>query len=262
MYVSIGEKINISCWFDPSLVQNSKTKIQQHKQPKQQTPQLKEIDDFSYSAYNPYNYDADFNYGLKKKRRRRYQHHKRSDYSSSPDHDRGDEQKFLRTPKDKPVFSSKNYLEPKLKKQQEHLTPKYELDWYFIDKNGQMNIISYGSETKSNMKYQTFLHTLNNNEYSEDDPTTGTSDDFLPYSSSALYSQTSSSKSQATVNTNNDQINNIYYLTTLIESEEDEGVYQCINPDFPDLILQNVTVMFKSKLIANWNLKAISQYFR
>ncbi len=65
-------------------------------------------------------------------------------------------------------------------------------------------------------------------------------DSQLPYSSSALYAQT---HSRSTLSS---QSSNTYYLNVLIESEEDEGVYQCINPDLPNFILRNVTVLFAS----------------
>jgi hypothetical protein len=64
----------------------------------------------------------------------------------------------------------------------------------------------------------------------------------LPYASSALYAQTHSRSTMS----NSGQSSNTYYLNVLIESEEDEGVYQCINPDLPNFILRNVTVLFAS----------------
>lgn len=62
----------------------------------------------------------------------------------------------------------------------------------------------------------------------------------LSYSSSALYSQSSrvdSNKARST-----------YYLSALIESEEDEGVYQCINPFKPNYVIQNTTVLITSNV--------------
>lgn len=72
--------------------------------------------------------------------------------------------------------------------------------------------------------------------------------------SAALYSQqTTSSKSasspiaaSSTLLSPNKFIYT-YYLNALIESEQDEGVYQCINPDSPNLILRNVTVLIASE---------------
>jgi hypothetical protein len=110
---------------------------------------------------------------------------------------------------------------------------KYELDWFFLDKQGHLNIISYGNQTRSRFKYKTFMRASDDEEEF---------DSQLPYASSALYSQTHSrSKLRNRASTNT------YYLNVLIESEDDEGVYQCINPDLPNFILRNVTVMFAGK---------------
>ena len=127
---------------------------------------------------------------------------------------------------------------------------KYELDWYFLDKQGRMNIISYGNRT-SKEKYKTFITSnLDKNELTNSQESSGRSrmdaiNNELAYSSSALYSQSSRSSNFYYKNDNNNQYT--YYLNTIIESEEDEGVYQCINPDLPNFILRNVTILLESK---------------
>jgi hypothetical protein len=115
---------------------------------------------------------------------------------------------------------------------------RYELDWYYLDKQGRMNIISYGNRTTKN-KYKLFVSTKEkiqdyyNNDYDLDTAyNSRLNKNSLRYSSSALYSHdfTRHNKQQ------------VYYLNALIESEDDEGVYQCINPDQPNFILSNVTI--------------------
>lgn len=64
------------------------------------------------------------------------------------------------------------------------------------------------------------------------------------YSSSALSSSNLRSRSEQSVRKPG---KNEYFLSVLIESEQDEGVYQCINPDMPSLILKNATVLLSSK---------------
>ena len=104
---------------------------------------------------------------------------------------------------------------------------------------------SYGNKTKSNIKYKTFFNSANTRSLSDNHVNSLSND--MTYSSSALYSQSSRS------------VPRIYahYLNILIESEEDEGVYQCINPDWPNFIIQNVTVQIGSKL--QLNCKKISK---
>ena len=96
--------------------------------------------------------------------------------------------------------------------------------------------LSYGNLTASDYKYKTFVNR-------EDlmNAAAIRSSQNLPQSS-ALYSQTSSRSSP---NNNNNVFT--YYLSALIESDQDEGVYQCINPDSPNFILRNVTVLIASK---------------
>jgi hypothetical protein len=144
----------------------------------------------------------------------------------------------------------------------------YELDWYFLDKKGRMNIISYGNKTRFNMryKYKPFIanerksiRAMLSDDNTEDEKNTGNNLKF-----SALYSKQyySSSKSRSphtnnmelTTNTGNKGY--FYYLNVLIESENDEGVYQCMNPDWPDYVIQNVTV----ELTSNFYIKNIILY--
>lgn len=94
---------------------------------------------------------------------------------------------------------------------------------------------SYGNLTSLNFKYKIFVR---KEEVSLANPVKSNS----LYSSSALYSQTSSRSSL------NKHVY-IYYLNALIESENDEGVYLCMNPDLPNLILRNVTVLLSSTLV-------------
>ena len=72
------------------------------------------------------------------------------------------------------------------------------------------------------------------------------------YSSSALYSQSS----KATLR---DTDKNTYYLSALIESEDDEGVYQCINPFKPNYVIQNTTILIKRKSVYNFS-KIVRHY--
>jgi hypothetical protein len=131
---------------------------------------------------------------------------------------------------------------------------KYELDWYFLDRQGRMNIISYGNRTSKDTKYKTFILANSNEGSIKTRVIDNTNTNELVYSSSALYSQSSKSSSSNNyefTNKNNNNINDgnryyTYYLNALIESEDDEGVYQCINPDLPNFILRNVTVLIES----------------
>jgi hypothetical protein len=115
---------------------------------------------------------------------------------------------------------------------------RYELDWYYLDKQGRMNIISYGNRTTKS-KYKLFVNTKEkpqdyyNNDYDLDTAYNPRQNkNSLRYSSSALYSHDYTRHNRQQV----------YYLNALIESEDDEGVYQCINPDQPNFILSNVTI--------------------
>ena len=54
-------------------------------------------------------------------------------------------------------------------------------------------------------------------------------------------------KSQLRSLSNQQDSNTVIYLNTLIESEDDEGVYQCIDPSLGDFNIQNITVHVKSK---------------
>ena len=108
---------------------------------------------------------------------------------------------------------------------------------------------SYGDETTSKFKYKTFLtngnsRSVNQNSNSDD------SIELKGYSSSALYSQTYRGSSSQKFFT--------YYLNAYIESEEDEGVYQCINPNWPNFIIQNITVLISSKYIEYSNIIKIT----
>lgn len=124
---------------------------------------------------------------------------------------------------------------------------KYEIDWYFSDNKGRMNIISYGNKTSSNLKYKIYTHV--------DSPPPDSS------SLSALYSQQLSSNSAAPSSSsrssqlykhhhhnqrNHHQLQpqaTIHFLNVLIESENDEGFYQCLNPDWPNFVIRNITVL-------------------
>jgi len=119
---------------------------------------------------------------------------------------------------------------------------RYELDWYYLDKQGRMNIISYGNRTTKS-KYKLFVNTKEknldyyNNDYDLDTPyNSRLNKNSLRYSSSALYSHDLARHDKQQV----------YFLNALIESEDDEGVYQCINPDQPNFILSNVTIRIAS----------------
>ena len=46
---------------------------------------------------------------------------------------------------------------------EEQQNSKYEIDWYFLDNKGRMNIISYGNQTAKISKYRTFLTSVNGN---------------------------------------------------------------------------------------------------
>ena len=103
-----------------------------------------------------------------------------------------------------------------------------------------MNIISYGEETTQKYKYKTFYK--NENEQLNQPRIK----DQAGYSSSALYSQSSRSEKKPKYT---------YYLSALIESEEDEGVYQCINPFKPNYVIQNVTVLISRNFIFKFIIK-------
>ncbi len=55
------------------------------------------------------------------------------------------------------------------------------------------------------------------------------------------------SKSQLRSLNYNQHDSTVIYLNTLIESEEDEGLYQCIDPNLTDFNIQNVAVRVRSK---------------
>ncbi len=92
---------------------------------------------------------------------------------------------------------------------------------------------SYGSETTSRYKYKTFYR-RNREQLTGDSP----------YSSSALYSQSiRANENEVKLNQRSSLNQNTYYLSALIESESDEGIYQCINPFKPNHVIQNTTVL-------------------
>lgn len=101
-------------------------------------------------------------------------------------------------------------------------------------------ISSYGNKTASN-KYQLFMSRDDEETSDQVDPATRL--DGSQLSSYSSYSQTHSRsaalRKPATLLT--------HYLNVLIESEADEGVYQCINPNLANFIIRNVTVLFESK---------------
>lgn len=70
------------------------------------------------------------------------------------------------------------------------------------------------------------------------------SNNITPYSS-ALYSSSSNLRSRSEQSVRK-SAKNEYFLSVLIESDQDEGIYQCINPDMPSLILKNATVLLSS----------------
>ncbi len=93
---------------------------------------------------------------------------------------------------------------------------------------------SYGEETASKYKYKTFFDTSSRSIDTSQDSE-------FSYSSSALYSQHSQHQQGVSGEVT-------YYLSALIESEDDEGVYQCINPFKPNYVIQNTTVLLSSKI--------------
>ena len=126
----------------------------------------------------------------------------------------------------------------------------YDIDWYFIDRSGKNNIIrlslacsfffklifnivinsSYGNNiphSKSH-KYKIYVGSVNDDLLTFENP--------LP------------SKSQ--LRSLNNQHDSVIYLNTLIESEDDEGLYQCIDPNLTDFNIQNVAVRVRSKFIS------------
>lgn len=123
----------------------------------------------------------------------------------------------------------------------EQINPNsYEVDWFFLDNQGRMNIISYGAETTSRHKYKTFFRRNSDQEPPQSGLDTGNG----PYSSSALYSQSiRGNGNEFKLNQRSSPNQSTYYLSALIESENDEGVYQCINPFKPNHVIQNTTVL-------------------
>lgn len=114
-------------------------------------------------------------------------------------------------------------------------------------------ISSYGNLTASNLKYKTFV---NREELSEvlRSASSAHHHAHVPSSAAALYSSQTSSRSSSPIsNTNKNHHHNkyvyTYYLNALIESEKDEGVYQCINPDSPNYVLRNVTVLIEREIL-------------
>lgn len=109
----------------------------------------------------------------------------------------------------------------------------------------KIKIYSYGNQTRSRFKYKTFVKRVNDKD----------SLDKATYSSSALYSSSSNLRSRSEQPARK-PAKNEYFLSVLIESDQDEGVYQCINPDMPSLILKNATVLLSSKnLLINFKLR-------
>lgn len=102
--------------------------------------------------------------------------------------------------------------------------------------------------TASSYKYKTFV---NREELSDVLKSHHHSSPSSPSSAAALYSHTSSRSSNSNCVGAGCPRKYVYtyYLNALIESEQDEGVYQCINPDSPDLVLRNVTVLIASKSV-------------
>ena len=110
--------------------------------------------------------------------------------------------------------------------------------------------------TASNFKYKTFVNreelsevlraaaaSMHQHNHHHNQHHSSNNMPSAPSSASALYSQTSSRSSNP-----NTRYVYTYYLNALIESEQDEGVYQCINPDSPNFVLRNVTVLIASKI--------------
>jgi hypothetical protein len=86
----------------------------------------------------------------------------------------------------------------------------------FLYNGPYFNAYSYGNNTISDIKYKTYI-------------------DFNEFNN----------------NNNYDNINKykLYYLTALIESDDDEGVYQCVNPDWPNFTIRNITLSIASKFL-------------
>jgi hypothetical protein len=278
IYAKLGESINISCWFDPALFNTNLNKYQGSGYS-------------SYSGLDSANGGVNTNYNLFKLKRRRFAknghlktsssspsiivvnrgnhmhrkvHHfnskKSLDYISGANNEENAYFKASSSSQNNQLNSLNEENEETLANSisndnmdNENSMIKYELDWYFLDRQGRMNIISYGNRTSKD-KYRTFIarniaKQMTNNHQSSDTWIRSSSE--LGYSSSALYSQ--ASKALSGSNGNGQQENSAsyytYYLNTRIESEDDEGVYQCMNPDLPSFILRNVTVIVESKFL-------------
>ncbi|CAF0910273.1 unnamed protein product [Brachionus calyciflorus] len=206
IYTNIGETINISCVFDSSLFSNSF-----ETDPNVQNNEIVQtIPSFQY------NYELE-DENFKKKRKKKRKLKKR--YSTNNNNNNNNEN-----------FDNYEKTEPF------SLVNTYELDWYFLDKKGQLNIVSYGNQTKSRFKYKTFVLLENESENKNAEN--------MPFSS-ALYSSSGNVKgrSEPILSLEPKSLKNRYYLSVLIESDQDEGVYQCMNPDIPNLILKNATVL-------------------
>lgn len=188
----IGQTVNISCYFDPS------------------------INFFPQNNINEQIASSQFKNKRNNKRTNSYYH------------------KASGTQQQQNVFKSVKFTDI----DHEDVEPNenkidYEIDWFFLDNQGRMNIISYGEETTQKYKYKTFFK-------NENQPQSQLRiNDQGGYSSSALYSQSSRSEKKTRYT---------YYLSALIESQEDEGVYQCINPFKPNHVIRNVTVLISRNI--------------
>ncbi len=272
VYVNIGDSINISCIFDSNLLilndnnnRNLKADNQNNKNnnlfylnaPSSSNDQFHSSNLFipsssSNSLFTNYkNYDE-----FVRKRKRRFSISGGSNLRVKHHHGRPSGH-----------LNNKNIYDLKSDDYEDNddtdLTPrfdypttlnKYELDWYFLDKNGHMNIISYGNQTKSRHKYKTFVISNDVISSTQEDLKNG------PHSSALHFTQTHSRSNNVNRRNHHQQQHSnsdnhhpyTYYLNILIESESDEGVYQCINPDLPNFILRNVTVRLTSSSVSSF----------
>ncbi|RNA38645.1 hypothetical protein BpHYR1_043893, partial [Brachionus plicatilis] len=198
IYTNIGQTINISCVFDSRWITNSQLDTDMKNFP----------NDINHSIPSyPFSYEDDIE-DYKKRRKKR----------------------LARSTRSLDAFNYDVY-EPNSKVEPFSIVNTYELDWYFLDKKGRLNIVSYGNQTRSRFKYKTFVKRLSDKDSNEK----------TPYSS-ALYSSSSNLRSRSEQPARKSS-GKEYFLSVLIESEQDEGIYQCINPDMPSLILKNATVL-------------------
>ena len=263
IYAKLGDTINITCWFDPKLFNtngyvNNLNSIQQDKRKRRRSPHLNINQNKNHSRRKSISKSSLSPVVLVNNNNNNHKHHhEKSRHSKkSLDYYSTNENKQDNYFKQSISYNNDNDLQDSNDLNTDIV--KYELDWYFLDRQGRMNIISYGNRTSKDTKYKTFI-LANTNEGSIKTRVIDNTNELI-YSSSALYSQSSksfqSSNNYEFTNNNNDNNDGnryyTYYLNALIESEDDEGVYQCINPDLPNFILRNVTVLIESMYKLNF----------